>query len=450
MSTNVSPRWCDHRRHLHALATAALGAVDPFQAVSRCLRLEDGVLYMDEQAFPLRDRTRIFVVGAGKAGFAMSRAMEEILGDWIEGGVVAVPYLPPEPLHRIRLIKAGHPLPDDGSIEAGRKIKALLQRTRIEDLVLALISGGGSALLELPVTGLHLIDLQRLNDLLIRCGAPIQEMNAVRRQVSMIKGGGLVRMAAPATTFALILSDVIGDHPEAIASGPTSVSQTTREDAREILKRYDLLEKVPRKVLTILETPSHLNEGDQAPTGARVENLIIGSNRIAARAAVMRAKELGFRPILLTTRLQGEAREIGRWIGALVKSMKIDPSLRGSPICIVLGGETTVTVRGDGIGGRNQELALSAAIELDGWGNVAMMTLATDGVDGPTPAAGAIVTGETLAKARQASLNALSFLEWNDSHTFFHALGDAVTLGPTGTNVNDLVFCVVYGFQGSG
>jgi glycerate 2-kinase len=251
-------------------------------------------------------------------------------------------------------------------------------------------------------------------------------------------------MASPAATFTMILSDVVGDHLEAIASGPTTLSSTTAEDAWQLLGRYDLLDKVPNAVRRVIESSRISNEGDRVVSNHHAVNTIIGSNRMAAEAALVRVKEIGFRAFLLTTRLQGEARRVGQCIAAFVKSIKLDPSPNEAPICVVLGGETTVTVLGKGVGGRNQELALSAAIGLAGWKNVAVMTLATDGVDGPTPAAGAIITGETVARARVHSLDALTALKDNDSYTFFQALGDTVLLGPTGTNVNDLLFCLVY------
>jgi len=436
-------QWNHYKKHLYSIARSALAAVNPFDVVQQFLQVNNDVILIGSKEYSLDEDVRIYVVGAGKAGVSMARAVESVLGERVTDGVIAVPDLPGQSLARIQLIKAGHPLPTAGSIEAGIKIANLLQGTVDKDLVLVLISGGGSALLELPVEGLQLSDLQQVNDLLIKSGAPIQEINTVRRQLSMIKGGGLGFLAAPARTSALILSDVVGDPLEAIASGPTIGSDTSARDAWNVLDRYDLLSRIPEAVKEILEGFSDDSNLIFEPY-FEVNNVIIGSNRIAAEAAIQFAQELGFQAILLTTMLQGEAMIIGSKIANLVKALKL-PLVQKKPLCMVLGGETTVTVRGEGSGGRNQELALAAAIELYGLQNVAMMTLATDGIDGPTPSAGAIVTGETIARARALRMDARSFLTNNDSHTFFDALEDTVNLGPTGTNVNDLIMIIVYG-----
>jgi glycerate 2-kinase len=432
------PQWIDYRRHLRSIARAAIEAVDPYDAVTHHLKLNGDELVIGEYEYYLEEGTRIFVVGAGKAGITMARAVEDILGERIWAGVVSVPDLPSVSLQTIKLISGGHPLPTEGSIEAGKQIRDLLADVCEKDLVLVLISGGGSALLELPKDGLQLSDLQKVNDLLLKSGAPIQDVNIVRRQLSMIKGGGLARLAAPANIFTLILSDVIGDQLESIASGPTIPGPS---NVMDVYERYKLHSRIPGNVIRILEDTKGIEISKSSDGVAEIENIIIGSNTIAAQAAVDKARELGFQALLITTLLQGEAREVGKLIAALIKAVKILPS---NPICMVLGGETTVTVKGNGVGGRNQELALSTAMELEGVSEVAMMTLATDGIDGPTPSAGAIVDGQTISKALSLDLDAYSFLENNDSHTFFHALGDTVSLGPTGTNVNDLTICLVY------
>jgi glycerate 2-kinase len=436
------PRWRDRRHHLHAIAQTALAAVDPFNAVTRYLQLKDNLLTIGLKTFVMEKDFRIYVVGAGKAGVAMASAVEQILEKRISGSLVSVPNLPTEEFSVIHFCQGGHPLPTAGSIQAGEQIKDLLKDVREKDLVLVLISGGGSALLELPLEGLRLSDLQNVNDLLIKSGAPIQDINIVRRQLSMIKGGGLARMASPAHIVALILSDVVGDSLEAIASGLTTTSTTDVNDVWDVLKRYKLASKLPENVKNALELSIETREEFHGQRRTDITNIIIGSNEMAAKAAVGHAKELGFSGILLTTRVQGEAKEVGRYIGSLVKAVKIPEN--GSPLCIVLGGETTVTVQGIGVGGRNQELALATALELENVPNVAVMTFATDGIDGPTPSAGAIVDGRTISKARSLDLDGESFLMNNDSHTFFKEIGDAVALGPTGTNVNDLVFCLIY------
>jgi glycerate 2-kinase len=439
-----SPEWCDRHGHLNAIAKAALDAVDPFETVKHHLKSLDRLITIGPHELLLEEDARIYVVGAGKAGVAMARAVEQILKDKIHAGLVSVPDLPTEKLSKIQLSQGGHPLPTGGSIQAGERIRTMLQDVNEQDLVLVLISGGGSALLELPVEGLNLSDLQTMNDLLIKSGAPIQEINIVRRQLSRIKGGGLAHLAAPAHTFALILSDVVGDSLEAIASGPTVPSTTGVKDVWKVLERYNLRERLPENVINALKNSTNLEPEYSGLSKDRLTNIIIGSNKVAAKAAVAHSSQIGFEGILLTTELQGEAREVGRSIAALVKAVNKFVSGAAPSVCMVLGGETTVTVHGSGSGGRNQELALAAAIELENTQNIAVMTLATDGVDGPTPSAGAMIDGETISKARELNLPAQSFLDNHDSFTFFHAIEDTVILGPTGTNVNDLVFCLVY------
>jgi hydroxypyruvate reductase len=372
----------------------------------------------------------------------MARAVENILKDRITDGVIAVPEVMEQSLSKVRLIDAGHPLPDEGSIEAGKCIASILENTKEQDLVLVLISGGGSALLELPVGGLELSDLQRVNDLLIKSGAPIQEINTIRKQLSMIKGGGLGALAAPARTAALILSDVVGDPLEAIASGPTVECDDSIHVVWEILERYDLSSRIPQSVKRVLD---HQSEASKpcSKSYLEVNNVIIGSNRIAAEAARETAQKLGFQTILLTTILQGDAKMMGFLIAHLVKALKrLDH--KGRPRCMLLGGETTVVVRGEGMGGRNQELALAAAMELAGFQHVALMTLATDGIDGPTPSAGAIITGGTIERAKELGMDPNAYLKNNDSHSFFKALGDTLDFGLTGTNVNDLILICEY------
>jgi glycerate 2-kinase len=436
--------WKDHNDHLRKLAQAAIEAVDPYKAVARSLRFGDSALLIGEHSYALDQDACIYVVGAGKAGEAMAKAVESILGDHVTDGVIAIPQKSSSEPRHIRLIHAGHPLPTKGSIQAGEAIQELLVQTRETDIVLALISGGGSALLELPLKGLELQDLQRTNDLLIKSGAPIQEINIVRRQLSRVKGGGITRMAAPARAIALILSDVVGDDLKAIASGPTVLSATTAGDAIDVLEHYKLTSKIPPPVLDVLRERGDQEIVESPYIQQSADNILIGSNLIAAEAAVHSAEELGFETMLLTTYLKGEAREAGRVVAALVKGIVTQQFSIAIPACIVLGGETTVTVRGDGQGGRNQELALAAAIELAGWKNIAVMSLATDGIDGPTPAAGAIVSGMTFESGRSLGLDAVSALEDNDSYSFFKALGESLIIGPTGTNVNDLIICTIY------
>jgi hydroxypyruvate reductase len=333
----------------------------------------------------------------------------------------------------VRVIEAGHPVPDENSVRGAQAVAQLAEEATEEDLVICLISGGGSALLTRPGPELTLDDLQATTDALLRSGATINELNAVRKHMSGIKGGNLARLVAPAPLVTLILSDVIGDPLDVIASGPTVPDSSTVADAREMVDRYGVEEPDGLR-----ETPK---PGDEIFDS--VQNVVVGSNRLAALAAVDEARSLGFEALLLGTYVEGEAREVAEVAAALAKGVRADGDPVAPPACLVWGGETTVTVRGEGKGGRNQELALAAALALDGWRDVLLMALATDGTDGPTDAAGATITGETMARAQELGLDARAALEANDSYAFFRRLGDLICTGPTGTNVNDLLFILV-------
>jgi hydroxypyruvate reductase len=417
------------------LKEAALGAVDPAAAVHRCVRREGADLVVGDRRYDLDAYGRVFVIGGGKASVPMAAAVADVLGERLNRGAVVTKY---EHVRgwspgRIDVIEAAHPVPDQNSVRGARAIAELAEEAGEGDLVLCLISGGGSALLTRPAGGMTLDDFRAMTDALLRSGATIDEINTVRKHCSGIKGGNLARLAAPAALVTLILSDVVGDPLDVIASGPTVPDSTTVADAREVLHRYGI------------DPPAGLREtpkpGDQIFKG--VQNVIVGSNRLAAAAAVEKARSLGFDALLLGTYVEGEAREVGRVAAALAKGVRADGDPLSPPACLVWGGETTVTVRGEGKGGRNQELALAAALALDGWSDVLIMALATDGTDGPTDAAGAVVTGETMARARELGLDARVLLAANDSYHFFEPLSDLIRTGPTGTNVNDLLFILV-------
>lgn len=434
------------------LVEAALEAADPERAVERHLELQGAVLRAGDRAYDLTAVERLLVIGAGKASGGMAAAVEHTLGDRIAEGWVNVQrgYSPDKPLEQVSIHPAGHPLPDDAGLEGTSHILDLLETPTERDLVLVLISGGASALLVQPAAGITLDDLQQLTDALLRSGASIEEINAVRKHLSQVKGGRLAQRItrSGARAIVLVLSDVVGSPLDAIGSGPCAPDPTTFADAWRVLERYRLLDNAPRSVLQRLErgrdgqieeTPKPSN-----PLFERVQHVVVGDNRAAAKAAVERAQAQGLNALLLTTYLEGEAREVGRVVAALAKEEARYASPLPRPACLVLGGETTVTVRGDGEGGRNQELALAAALALDGWGDVLVATLATDGVDGPTPAAGALVTGQTAARARARGLDPADFLARNDSYSLFDALGSLIITGPTGTNVNDLVFILTF------
>ena len=439
------------RPTLRAAATelqqAALDAVDPAAGIERHVRREGDDLILAGRRYKLDDYQRVFVIGGGKAAVPMMTATAAILDDRLDQGVLVTKYGHSEgvgsssvfdPSTRdVQIIEAGHPVPDDNSVRGAQAVANLASRATAQDLVICLISGGGSALLTLPVPSLTLSDLQELTDALLRSGATIDELNAVRKHCSRIKGGHLAQLAAPADVITLILSDVVGDPLDVIASGPTVPDTTTTADAREVLERYDI-DTDDEDFSFLQETPK---PGDVV--FEHVHHVLIGSNRQAAKAAVTKANQLGFDALLLSTYVEGEAREVARVAAGLAKGMHTYGDPISPPACLVWGGETTVTVRGQGKGGRNQELALAAALALEGWSQVLVMALATDGTDGPTDAAGAVATGDTIGRARELGLEPWAALESNDSYHFFEALGDLIFTGPTGTNVNDLLFVLV-------
>lgn len=394
---------------------------------------------LGKRQFPLGADARVIVVAFGKAAAGMARAAAEALGDAWTRGLVVLPHGHRAPrLARTRAIEAGHPLPDEGSVRAGREVQALLAGLRRADYLLALISGGGSALLELPNPGVSLEDLRATQRLLLRSGAPIEDLNTVRRALSQIKGGGLARLASPARTLALVLSDVVGDRLVAIASGPTVLTASTgRAAAVRVLRRYGIESQVPSAVLAALALPP----ATQPPT-PRPFNQIAAGNRTAVAAALRQAERLGFHTHRITAGMEGEARDVG-----VAVALRLRRPVK-TAVAYFLGGETTVTVRGSGRGGRNQELALSAAIALAGRDGVALMALASDGVDGPTDAAGAMVTGDTVPRLRQEGIDPTEALDANDSYPALDKAGALIRSGPTGTNVSDIVVGLRYPLEG--
>ena len=452
-STRKSPQG----ETIRAVQRAALAAVEPGAAVRRHLRLRGDLLTVADHTYNLGTVERVWVVGGGKAAVAMTAALHTILGERLTGGLVVTKYgytdrrLDAGP---VDVVEAGHPLPDEAGVAGTRRMADLLTGTTGRDLVLAVISGGGSALLTLPAKGLTLTDLQKTTDLLLRSGATIVELNAVRKHLSQIKGGGLARLAGGAPVVSLILSDVVGDPLDAIASGPTAPDPTTFAGAWGVLERYDLVERLPPAVRAWLRAGLDGRVPDAPKPGAawfqRVQNVIVGSNRLAAEAAVEAARAWGLNALLLSTFVEGEARQVAHVAAAFARELVSYDRPVPRPACLVWGGETTVTVRGQGKGGRNQELALSAALAMEGLPGVVLVALGTDGTDGPTDAAGAVASGETVARARALGLDPVAYLEDNDAYPFFDALGDLVRTGPTGTNVNDLLFIFAFPQKGQG
>jgi glycerate 2-kinase len=429
------------------LVRAALDAVDPARAVHQAVQRQDDQLRVGAATYDLGDYQHVYLVGGGKAGAPMAQAMAKILDDALTGGWVNVKegHLAEGGLPAGLVIhEAGHPIPDERGQRGAAEVLRIARQAAEHDLLFCLISGGGSALMPLPAEGISLADLQALTDALLRCGATINEINAVRKHCSQIKGGQLARAAHPATVVALLLSDVVGNPLDVIASGPTVPDTSTFAEAQAVIDRYQIEQSIPRSIRArlreglegqVADTPK---EGD--PVFERVHNAVIGSNAIAAQAAQVEAEMMGYHTLLLSTYVEGEAREVAKVFAAVGKSLIDEGWPLPRPACVIAGGETTVTVRGDGKGGRNQELALAAAIALQGWEGVTLVTLATDGTDGPTDAAGAIVDGETISRAQALDLSADDHLSRNDAYAFFDRLGDLIRTGPTNTNVNDLVF----------
>ena len=411
---------------------SALDAADPTGAVVSHLEKQD-----------LARFEHIYVVGAGKAGASMATATERVLRERITAGLVSVKDGHTAALRRIELNECGHPVPDERGVRGAERIAGIAAGAGKDDLVICLISGGASALLPLPAAPVTLAEKQEVTRLLLASGANIHEMNAVRKHISSIKGGQLARLAAPAKVESLLLSDVIGDDLDVIGSGPTAPDSSTFGEAAEILHKYNVFERVPATVRERIgrgrdgEIPETPKADD--PVFERVRNHVVASNRIALDAAARQARDLGFRTLVLASGIEGETREIARMHAAIAREIVTAGQPVKPPACIITGGETTVTLKGGGRGGRNQEFVLAAAIGIAGLPKVVIFSAGTDGTDGPTDAAGAIADGETLARNPEAR----RYLDANDSYHYFESLGDLVITGPNNTNVMDVRIILV-------
>ena len=445
----------NHRAAALTIFRAALAAADPRRAVQRAMQRDGNRLRVQDREYDLARIKNVFVIGFGKASATMAQAAEEILSDKIARGWITVKYAHTAPLTtgKIHLHEAGHPLLDQNSLDGTQKILEILDAATGDDLIVCLISGGGSALLELPIPGVSLDDLRALTDALLRCGATINEINTLRKHISQVKGGQLARRAGQAQFISLILSDVIGSPLDVIASGPTAPDPTTFADARDVIERRGLRGQIPAHIIAHIErgarrdpSPFDFAQGgsglDTPKTGdpifARVQNVVISDLTIACDAAMQTAQQLGYHALLLSSFVQGEAREFAKFLSAIAREINVSGRPVAKPACIVCGGETTVTLRGKGKGGRNQEIALAAAIEIAGARNIVVLSGGTDGTDGPTDAAGALADGETVARAAAIGMDACAYLANNDAYNFFQPLGDLLITGPTGTNVNDV------------
>ncbi len=430
------------RRHVREIFLDSLAAVDPTELTAGSLRLTNEMLRVGEKEYNLSQYDSIYVIGVGKASAKMAFALEQMLEQRIKEGLVITPYRTKMKLKRIEIHIGGHPIPNEAGMKGTQQIVKLLRGLTKRDLVFALISGGGSAMLTLPASPVTLEDKRQLTRLLLECGANIDEINTLRKHLSQSKGGQLAKYASPAALVSLILSDVVGDRLDSIASGPTVPDDTTFADCLGIIEKYRLRDRVPKRVLHYLQKGLEGRVGETPKKGDPIfENcyhVVIGNNLLALRAAAAKAEELGYRPFILSSSVEGEAREAARFHSALVREVLSTGNPIPPPACLISGGETTVTVRGSGIGGRNLEFVLQLALEIDELPQVTVLSAGTDGIDGNSDAAGALADGETISRAADFGLNPRSFLDNNDSYTFFRKLGDLIITGPTETNVLDV------------
>lgn len=419
------------RRDAKAILTAALAAADPTAAVEQVLRSREDLARYD----------RVFVVGAGKASGTMAHAVEHLLGARIAAGCVNIKDGDPAKTQIIELRPCGHPVPDERGLSGAKRIEAICNAAGENDLVICLLSGGASALMPYPAPPITLTEKRETTRLLLACGATIHEINAVRKHISAIKGGQLARCAAPAHVLSLILSDVVGDDLDTIGSGPTAPDASTFESAYDVLVKYELRERVPPRVRERLKNGATETPKASDPLFENVENIIVGSNQKSLEAAAREAKDRGYRTLILSSTIQGETCDVARMHAAIARQIRLHKQPVKPPACVISGGETIVTMHdGAGKGGRNQEFALAAAIDLAGVEDVLIVSAGTDGSDGPTDAAGAMVDGTTIARATRSASEALSS---HDAHPFLEETGDLVITGSTGTNVMDLHLILV-------
>jgi glycerate 2-kinase len=433
-----------HRDVLTAM-DKALEAASPDKIIRNHVKLDHSTLRVDRLNFPLKHYHRIYVIGGGKASGYMAEEIERILGNRITEGLVIIPdYLNPWPEgNRVKYHAGTHPILSKENVRGVAHMLELVENSDSNDLIIIVLSGGASALMDYPMRGITLEDERKTTSVLLESGAKIQEINTVRKHISRVKGGRLAETIRAARILTLIISDVVGDQLDTIGSGPTAPDSTTYRDAKQVLEKYNLWSRIPTRVRraiaagidgTLSDTPKQRNR-----VFRRVNNVIVGNNRESCRAAVAHMKRAGYNAQILSTRLIGEANDVGRILGSIVTDIHDNGLPFPSPAALVAGGETTVTVKGKGKGGRNQELALAAAISVAGSEGLVVGSLATDGVDGPTDAAGALADGTTIMRGRKHGMEGEEYLENNDSYNYFRGLGDLIKTGPTGTNVNDIM-----------
>lgn len=426
---------------LRRVIGAALRAADPAQALLRTVHRTGPHLQVSRRLYDLRSFDRVLVVGAGKASGRMAQALEQALGPYLDGGLIVVKTDHRFPTKRIAVIEAGHPVPDRAGLRAADQLRARAAELGHRDLLIVLLSGGASSLMPAPVAGVSLADKQKLTQLLLHSGAPIQEINIVRKHLSVIKGGRLAE-ATSARIITLILSDVIGDELTAIGSGPTTPDPSTYQDAIAVLKRRRIWMKTPASIRRHLQHGARGNISETPKPGAarfrRVQQEIIGNNESALVAAAGAATQAGLRTMLVTTPITGEASKAGAIFASLANRLSAEEGMPRRPYCVIAGGEPTVKVTGRGKGGRAQEFAVAAACTIAGLPKVWVAAIGTDGTDGPTDVAGAVVSGSTLEQARRAGVSLCRALSRHNTYPALHTLKSHIVTGPTGTNVNDL------------
>jgi len=427
---------------------AALLAVNPYDLIHKQLKIREGKLIFSDQLIDLDSFERIFILGAGKAAAPMAKALEEIIGDYLFEGAVVVKYDHTAVLKKIKLFEAAHPVPDKNTLNATSKLVQIANNAGKNDLVFFLLSGGGSALFELLPETIKLDDLKKLNQELLGCGASIEEINVVRKHISLVKGGRFAEMIAPAQCQTLILSDIIDDPLESIASGPTAPDPSSFSDAFTIIERYKLGSKIPESILNHFQNSLDGKIQDTLTKDSRifkkVNNLVIGNNMLAINALAQAAESAGYQVDILTDALEGEAREIAKFWAAIIKHRIKQKTDQAIPICLIAGGEPTVTLKGKGKGGRNQELVLAVLNQLNHIEEpFYFSSIGTDGTDGPTDAAGAWIDEKSASRAKSVNRDIQIALDQNDAYPFFDAINGLVTTGPTGTNVMDVMFCLI-------
>jgi hydroxypyruvate reductase len=435
------------RKDAFTIFKEGVKAVNPVNAVKSYLSLQDSKLTVADRTYDLAGYDNIYLIGTGKASAAMAQPIEKILGDRLKTGIVNVKYGHTVPLETVHVNEAGHPVPDEAGLNGAKQIVQFLSQTGEKDLVFFLISGGGSALMPFPAEGVTLEDKQKMTKILLEVGAAIHEINALRKHISQVKGGRLAELTHPSTLISLILSDVIGDDLDCIASGPTVSDESTFGDCLKILEKYDIMDKTPPSILGLIEKGDRGEIKETPKSGDavfhRTQNVIVGSNVIAIEAAKQKAGELGYNSLILSTFIHGEAKEVAKVHASIAREIISTNNPVPRPACVISGGETTVVIRGHGLGGRNQEFVLAAAIEIAGLENVVVLSGGTDGEDGPTDAAGAVSDGKTVRRAVESGLDAEHYLCENNSYNFFKPLNDLIFTGPTFTNVMDLRLVMV-------